>query len=176
MLVSLERSLFQFHCSWQPPLTELTYQTRLGWMKFSQNYGGVVLGWGTIGQQGAFYMTINSDLLLYYKREYKALMLLRAEYANIDRMTDTAIEQSEFYTITGGIMNIGFRYQDPIQIFTYKCTAHNSALRTCYCTKYFYTRPNKVNIRHNRHKPDRRGNRRHSFGYCDGTTLSNTSP
>jgi hypothetical protein len=82
-------------------------------MKFSQNYGGVVLGWGTIGQQGAFYMTINSDLLLYYKREYKALMLLRAEYANIDRMTDTAIEQSEFYTITGGIMNIGFPLPRP---------------------------------------------------------------
>ncbi len=46
-----------------------------------------------------FYVEVNTDPLLEYKDSSKLLMIVRVNYSDIDRMTDTAIEKSGTYTI-----------------------------------------------------------------------------
>jgi hypothetical protein len=75
---------------------------RLGWVNFSET--GVftldlVKSWGSVG--AAYRMTIDSQPLLNYKRDFKLMLIVNVPYSNIDRMTDDAVEKSAMFTITG---------------------------------------------------------------------------
>jgi hypothetical protein len=83
---------------------------RLGWIDLA-NRGDIVDGWGVAGDNGAFYVRVNSFPLLKYKENFKLMLIVEVEYANIDRMTDVGIEKSESFTITGGIINIAIPAQ-----------------------------------------------------------------
>jgi hypothetical protein len=84
---------------------------RLGWIDLA-NRGDIIDGWG-VADNGAFYVRVNSFPLLKYSNNFKLMLILEVEYANIDRMTDVGIEKSELFTITGGIINIGIPVQLP---------------------------------------------------------------
>lgn len=47
-------------------------------------------------------MMVQSDPLLKYKDSYKLMLITRVQYVDRDRMTDTNIDKSAPYTITGG--------------------------------------------------------------------------
>jgi hypothetical protein len=82
---------------------------RLGWIDLASR-GDIIDGWG-VADNGAFYVRVNTVPLLQYKDNFKLLLILEVEYANIDRITDAGIEKSETFTITGGIINIGIPVQ-----------------------------------------------------------------
>jgi hypothetical protein len=84
---------------------------RLGWIDLA-NRGDIIDGWG-VAENGAFYVRVNSFPLLKYKENFKLMLILEVEYANIDRMTDAGIEKSELFTITGGMINIAIPVQLP---------------------------------------------------------------
>jgi hypothetical protein len=51
----------------------------------------------------ALYMSVNSHLLLTYQDKFKMMFIANVLYADIDIMTDTAIDKSALYTITGSL-------------------------------------------------------------------------
>jgi hypothetical protein len=76
---------------------------RLGMINLSEQ-GELVMSWG--GADGGPYMTVNSRKLLNYKDHFKMMLILEIPYANIDPRTDTSIEKSGAFTITGGPVNL----------------------------------------------------------------------
>jgi hypothetical protein len=54
------------------------------------------------GPGGALEAIVNSRSLLKYKDHFKMMLIVRVPYPDIDNMTDTAMEKSALYTITGG--------------------------------------------------------------------------
>ena len=48
----------------------------------------------------SYIMKVNTKQLLQYSEAYKLAFVIRVQYADRDRMTDTAIEKSGLYTIT----------------------------------------------------------------------------
>lgn len=75
----------------------LDISDRLGWI--NSNRGPLLLGWGR--HNDIFFDKINSRLLIDYKDQFNVLFILEVPYGNIDKMTDTGIEKSTTYTITG---------------------------------------------------------------------------
>jgi hypothetical protein len=76
---------------------------RLGVINLSEP-GELVLAWG--GTLGGPYMTVNSRKLLKYKDHFKMMLILEIPYANIDPRTDTSIDRSGAFTITGDPVNL----------------------------------------------------------------------
>ena len=86
---------------------------RFGWIKLSEP-NELILAWGSSQQSGAPYMLVNSRLLLHeYADSFKMLLVLNVPYANIDKMTDTCIEKSAMFTITGEVTTIAIKLQTP---------------------------------------------------------------
>ena len=85
---------------------------RLGFINIS-NRGEIIIAWGVSGN--LFQMTVNTRPLLKYKDDYKLMLILEARYGNIDRMTDTHIEKSDFFTIHGEPIDIIISMASPIQ-------------------------------------------------------------
>jgi hypothetical protein len=79
---------------------------RFGWIKLSEGplTSDFIQGWGK--QDNSLFMTVNSRYLLNYKDHFKLMLVLHIPYANIDRMTDAAIEKSSLYIITGSITHL----------------------------------------------------------------------
>jgi hypothetical protein len=53
--------------------------------------------------QGSLFAIVASAPLLKYKDHFKMMLIIEVPYADIDKMTDTAIEKSGLYTITGEV-------------------------------------------------------------------------
>jgi hypothetical protein len=70
---------------------------RFGWFKLSK--GELVEEWGR--HAGSLFVLVNSQLLREYKDNFKMMLILNVPYTDTDRMTDTAIEKSEMFIITG---------------------------------------------------------------------------
>lgn len=70
----------------------------------------LVDSWG-VADNGAFYVRVNSDLLLKYQYHFKLMLILEVEYVNLDRITDIGIDKSDPFTITDGIINIAIPVQ-----------------------------------------------------------------
>ena len=85
---------------------------RLGWINLS-NRGAVVQRWGIADSQGGgvFWMIVNSGPLVKYEDNYKMMLVVVSLYGNIDTITDTNIEKSSSFSITGGITNISIPFQ-----------------------------------------------------------------
>jgi hypothetical protein len=58
----------------------------------------------TPGPGGGFMATVNGAEMQEYHSDYKAILIVRVAYANVDEMTDPRIEKSTEYTITNGPM------------------------------------------------------------------------
>jgi hypothetical protein len=77
---------------------------RLGLIKFSERLSSdMVLSWGRTQGAFGFEMVVNSRQLIDYRDKYKMMLIVRCPYGYIDSVTDTAIEKSILYTITGDI-------------------------------------------------------------------------
>jgi hypothetical protein len=76
---------------------------RLGLISLSET-GDLILLWGERGD--AWAMTVNSRRLWDYRDKFKMMMVLEVPHANIDRMTDTSIDKSTTFTITGDLVNL----------------------------------------------------------------------
>ena len=63
--------------------------------------------WG--GDQPVYGMMVNTKNLSKYKNYFKLILIVKAEFADIDQLTDTVIEKSIPYTITGEEMNVVHR-------------------------------------------------------------------
>ena len=83
---------------------------RFGWIKLSET-GELVPGWGR--RDGTLFVLVNSRLLHSYKDNFKMMLILNVAYADIDRMSDTAIEKSAMFTITGDPTNIAAPLPSP---------------------------------------------------------------
>jgi hypothetical protein len=73
---------------------------RLGWIKLSET-GDVIQGWGR--HDGALFITVNSRLLLGYQNKFKMVLIIELPYTDIDKMTDTHIEKTALFSITGNV-------------------------------------------------------------------------
>jgi hypothetical protein len=64
--------------------------------------GDYIQEYGVHGVNGgvSYIMKVNTKQLLQYSEAYKLAFVIRVQYADRDRMTDTAIEKSGLYTIT----------------------------------------------------------------------------
>jgi hypothetical protein len=71
---------------------------RLGWIKLSET-GDVIEGWGR--HDSTLFINVNSRSLVGYKDKFKMMLISKLLYTDIDKMTDTAIEKSSLFTITG---------------------------------------------------------------------------
>ena len=91
----------QLHYSLLSELTELTYQIASGGLEFSPRPFScdVISGWGR--HDSDFWVSVNSAPLLDYKDRFKLMLILAIPYSNIDKMSDTSIEKSVAFTITG---------------------------------------------------------------------------
>ncbi len=75
----------------------------------------IVQDYGMISAVGGFYVSANTNPLLKYKDTHRLMLIMRVNYSDVDRMTDTRIEKSGLYTITGlvtqlaVILPIGFK-------------------------------------------------------------------
>jgi len=95
---------------------------RLGWIKLTET-GDVVTSWGVMNNEvtsrgvmnndRVFYIAVNSRLLRDYQKDYKMMEIVQIQYTNIDRMTDTDIEKSVLYTITGDPMIVALTLSSP---------------------------------------------------------------
>jgi hypothetical protein len=65
----------------------------------------LIYGWGT-SSDGSFYVSVNSSSLMNYANKYGIALIINTTYSNIDNMTDTIIEKSELFTITGNNQSI----------------------------------------------------------------------
>jgi hypothetical protein len=63
--------------------------------------GDLIQGYGETA--GALFAAVNSAPLLKYRDHFKMMLIIEVPYADIDKMTDTAIEKSGLYTITGEV-------------------------------------------------------------------------
>lgn len=61
--------------------------------------GPLIYAWGS-ADKGVFYITAAGNTMSQYKTLFKAMLINRVPYANVDRMTDTYIEKSQMYSIT----------------------------------------------------------------------------
>jgi hypothetical protein len=59
----------------------------------------LIAGW--TGSPPVYGMLVDTKGLLKYKDSHKLMMIIRADFADIDQMTDQMIERSGLYTITG---------------------------------------------------------------------------
>lgn len=70
-----------------------------------QNYSiqpnATILDYGLTGQPFTFYARINTEPLKRLKETYYLALIIRFQYANVDRMSDTAIDRSIQYTLDG---------------------------------------------------------------------------
>jgi hypothetical protein len=71
---------------------------RLGWIKLSET-GDVIECWGR--HDSTLFINVNSRSLVGYKDKFKMMLISKLLYTDIDKMTDTAIEKSSLFTITG---------------------------------------------------------------------------
>jgi len=74
---------------------------RLGWIKLSET-GDVIQGWGR-HDGGALFITVNSRLLLGYQDKFNMMLIIELPYTDIDKMTDTHIEKTSLFSITGNV-------------------------------------------------------------------------
>jgi hypothetical protein len=91
----------------------LDISDRLGWINLSRP-GHIVIAYGK--HDSALFMIVNSQQLLDYKDDYKMMLFLHVPYADIDNMTDTAIEKSAMFTITGAATNIAIPIKAPVHL------------------------------------------------------------
>jgi hypothetical protein len=63
---------------------------------------------GTYGHSPplTFFWVIDTGKMKKYAADYKLVLVVRGDFANIDRMTDERIEKSALYTITGSPVNL----------------------------------------------------------------------
>jgi hypothetical protein len=73
---------------------------RLGWIKLSET-GEVIQGWGR--RDSDLFITVNSRLLLGYQNHFNMMLIVELPYSDIDRMTDTYIEKTALFSITGNV-------------------------------------------------------------------------
>jgi hypothetical protein len=68
---------------------------------------------GNYGIKGgfSFFMTVDTNPLVKYKKDSNLLMIVRVAYADIDRMADKFIEKSTEFTITGETINMALHGQ-----------------------------------------------------------------
>jgi hypothetical protein len=83
---------------------------RLGLIKLSET-GDLIQSWGQ--RVNNFYMIVNSRRLWDYKDNFKMVLVLEIPYAHLDKMTDTSIEKSTTYTITGDVINVAASLPTP---------------------------------------------------------------
>jgi hypothetical protein len=79
---------------------------RLDWINLS-NRGHLILGWGQ--HKDLFFNIVNSHLLADYEDNFHLLLILHVPHSNIDPMTDTHIDKSSTYTITGKGLSLWVR-------------------------------------------------------------------
>jgi hypothetical protein len=86
---------------------------RLGWIELSEK-GDLIQSWGHTGN--ALYMTVNSRKLWDYKEKFKMMLVIEIPYSNVDRITDTAIDKSTAFTITGDAVNVAALLTSPTHL------------------------------------------------------------
>lgn len=101
---------------------------RLGWIKLRET-GDVITSWG-VTKEHVFLMGVNSRLLTDFQKDYKLMEIIQIPYANIDRMTDTNIEKSVLYTITGGPMIVALTLSSPSHLPGVDAERRNRQSRT----------------------------------------------
>jgi hypothetical protein len=67
----------------------------------SENYQMIIANLGNSPPR-TYFMTINTPLLQQYRNDHKLMLLVRAVFADVDRMSDTKIEKSALYSIPIG--------------------------------------------------------------------------
>jgi len=69
--------------------------------------------------------TIDSSLLTQYQNDYKIFVVIRVSYSNVDEMTDTYIDKSAEFTITGNPVIIGIPIQENSSNLNFSTTQEN---------------------------------------------------
>ncbi len=64
-----------------------------------------VQGWG-IFSGGTFYMKIDASKFTKYSNKLKLMMIVRFAYSNVDRMSDTYIGKSQFYSVSNSLVTL----------------------------------------------------------------------
>jgi hypothetical protein len=91
----------------------LDISDRFGWINLSAK-GEIVPAWGA--NNGTFLMNVQSQQLAAYKDTFRMMEILEIPYADTDRMTDTNIEKSAAFTITGDSTVVALRLSSPMHL------------------------------------------------------------
>jgi hypothetical protein len=83
-----------------------------------------ILGYGVHGPL-TFYANVATADLVKYKDDAKLVLAVRINYADVDEMSDTCIERSAEYTITGNVLMLSTKY-----------APERTALKVVPATKY----------------------------------------
>jgi hypothetical protein len=70
-----------------------------------ENYQMIVESYGNQPPK-TYFMNVNTSLLQQYRNDHKLMLLVRAVFADVDRMSDTRIEKSAIYSIPGAQLTL----------------------------------------------------------------------
>jgi hypothetical protein len=77
--------------------------------------GSIVTGWGII-RPNTLWLKADTSKMLKYKGVIKLMLIVRAAYSNVDRMTDTSIAKSIEYSLVNGEITLTSTYMDKLRI------------------------------------------------------------